>query len=96
MANEAAGLPAIGNAFAPDVLADDALGFELINGTVRITFGVVKLVEAAPPSPVQMVAIGRLVLPIASAQRFALGLHDYLTKMNLDPAQALRGDETSQ
>lgn len=54
------------------------------------------MVEAAPPSPVQMVAIGRLIMPAVSVQRLALGLHDYLVKMKLDPSEAARGGETEQ
>jgi hypothetical protein len=93
MANEAGGLPAVANAFAPDVLADDALGFEHINGTVRITFGVVKMIDPAPPSNVQMVAIGRLVMGVEGAQRLAIGLFDYLKNHGLDRPSDAASDE---
>jgi hypothetical protein len=52
MANESGGVPGVFNEYLPDVFADEAIGFELVNGTVRISFGVVKMVEPAPPSPV--------------------------------------------
>lgn len=74
MGNEVAAAPVVSGPDAPDVFADEAIGFELVNGTVRITFSSVKMAEPAPPSPLQHVVIGRLILPIQSAQRLALGL----------------------
>jgi hypothetical protein len=85
MANEFSGLPAVSNPFAPDVLADEAIAFESISGTIRITFGAIKMAEPAPPAPVQIVAIGRLVMGVEGAQRLALGLFDYLKQQGHDP-----------
>jgi hypothetical protein len=93
MANEAGGLSVVANPFAPDVLADDVIGFEVIAGTVRITLGVVKMAEPAPPSPVHVVAIGRLVMGIEGAQRLAIGLFDFLKQQGLDPASSGASDE---
>ena len=89
MATEYGGLPVIANPLAPDVLADEALGFELVNGTVRITFASAKMAEGAPPSPVQWVVLGRLVMGPDSAHRLAVGLFDYLKTQGI-------GGETAQ
>jgi hypothetical protein len=91
MANEAAGLPVQFGASVPDVFADDAVMFDMVNNTVRITFGVVTSTEPAAPSPMGMSVIGRLVLPATSAQRLCLGLYDYLKKQGLDPSDLVSG-----
>jgi hypothetical protein len=96
MANEAGGIPAVSNPFAPDVFADDAVGFEIINDTVRISFGVVKMADPVPPCENQMVVIGRLVLPVGGAQRLAVALHSALTQKGFDPSATVRGGETAQ
>jgi hypothetical protein len=86
MTNEFAGAPVLANAFSPDVLADEALGFEMINGTVRITLASAKMTDGAPPSDVQLVVIGRLVMGPESAHRLAVGLFDYLKKHGIGDA----------
>lgn len=93
MANEFSGVPVVANPFASDVLADEALGFEIVNGSVRITFASAKMIEGAPPSPMQLVVIGRLVMGIEPTQRLAIGLFDYLKNQGLDPASVLAGQD---
>lgn len=93
MANEAGGLPVVGNPFSADVLADEALAYEVINGTIRITFASVKMTEPAPPSPVQLVVVGRLVMGIEGAQRLSIGLFDFLKNQGLDPASLGASDD---
>lgn len=44
-------------------------------------------------SDMQFVVIGRLVLGVASAQRLALGLFDYLKHQGLDPACVVSADD---
>jgi hypothetical protein len=90
MANEAGGIPAVSNPFAPDVFADEAVAFEIINDTVRITFGTVKMADAVPPSENQLVIVGRVVMTVGGAQRLALGLHSALTQKGLDPSASAR------
>lgn len=89
MAYDADGLPVSFGTNVPDVFADDAVMFDMANGTVRKTFGVVAPTEPAAPSPVGMSVIGRLILPVGSAQRLAVGLYDYLAKNDLEPSGAL-------
>ncbi|MFC7498651.1 hypothetical protein ACFQRC_05390 [Enterovirga sp. GCM10030262] len=86
----------IGDFSIPDVFADDAITFDLVNQTIRITFATVR-----PESPVvgmkeALVATGRLIMPIAGAQRLSLVLHDYLMKRGLDPSASIRDGETPQ
>lgn len=95
MAKEFSGLPAFFGAPVPDVFADDAVGFEVFNGTVRISFGTVVRTEPALPSDAAIAIIGRLVMPIQSAQRLSLGLYDFLQKQGLDPAVLASGDQVA-
>ena len=96
MAYEAAGLPVSFGSNVPDVFSDDAVMFDIVNGTLRITFGVVGPTEPVPPSPAGMAVIGRLIMPIASAQRLCLGLYDYLEKTGFKPERLVSGDQTAQ
>lgn len=94
MANE--GPQLIGDFSVPDVFADEGVTFNLVNGTVRITFASARAESPVAGSKMALVAIGRLIMPVEAAQRLSLGLHDYLVKMGLDPTAAVRGDETAQ
>lgn len=78
MANDWGGISVISNPHAGDVFADEALAFELANGTVRITFAAARMTEGAPPSETALVVLGRLVMGTESAQRFAVGLFNFL------------------
>jgi hypothetical protein len=92
MANETGGVSAISNPFAPDVFADEAVGFEFINGTVRISFGVVKMADPVPPSENQLVVMGRVVMPMDGARRLAERLTELLAASAL-PAEAQHGGQ---
>ena len=85
MAKEYGGLPIAAPAPVPDVFADEALGFEISGGVVRITFATRKMADGAPPSDVQWEVIGRLLMPARGAQGLAVGLFNYLKSIGLDP-----------
>lgn len=87
MAKEFAGVPVVAAPFSPDVLADEALGFEFVNDTVRITFATAKMIDGAPPSDMQLVVVGRLILGAQGAKNLAVGLFDFLEKQGHNPSQ---------
>lgn len=93
MAQTAGGLPVVSNPFIADVFADEAIAFDHINGTVRVTLATIKMAEPAAPSPMHFVASTRLVLTVPGAQRLAIALFDYLKKQGLDPAEVVGGDD---
>jgi hypothetical protein len=93
---ENAGPALVGDFSTPNVFADEAILFDLVNGTVRITFATARNESPVAGSKPALVAIGRLVLPLGSAQRMVLGLHDYLVQSGLDPSASVRGAETAQ
>jgi hypothetical protein len=82
----------IGDFSVPDVFAVDAITFSLVNGTVRITFGIARTETPVAGSATALVAIGRLVMPADPAQRLSLGLHGYLMKHGMNPSALVRGE----
>lgn len=96
MPNEINGRPVVSNPFAPDVFADHAISFEHVQGTVRISLAVLKPQEGAPPSGLQYVSVGRVVMSDIGAQRLCLALYDYLKKEGMDPAKLVTRGNTSQ
>ena len=67
-----------------------------VGGSVRITFASVKMAEPVPPSPVQLVVVGRLIMGPQGAQRLAIGLFDYLKKQGIDPVSVVGASEDQQ
>jgi hypothetical protein len=86
MANKAGSMGVVSNPHLPDIFVDEALSFDLIHNTVRISLASIKMVEAAAPSPNQSVTVGRVVMTVPGAQRLAIALFDFLKKNGLDPA----------
>jgi hypothetical protein len=83
----------IDNPMAPDVFADESVGFFVHNGVVRITFASARVNHSSTPGPVNRVVIGRLVLPVAAAQGLAIGLFDFLKSRGLAPILSDEGGE---
>jgi hypothetical protein len=78
----------IDNPLAPDVYADDASGFMLHNGVVKITFVSARANHAAGPGAVNRVVVGRLVTFIAGAQALSVALYNFLKNHGLAAASA--------
>ncbi|SOB86669.1 hypothetical protein SAMN06297144_1777 [Sphingomonas guangdongensis] len=93
MADKAGGMNVVSNPFVADIFADEAIAFDVVNGTVRITLATMKMAEAAAPSPMHFVANGRVIMTVPGAQRLALALFDYLKKQGLDPATVVGGGD---
>jgi hypothetical protein len=89
------GLPVDGGVNA-DVFADEAMVFDVINGTVRITFGVCREAEPGIGGGRVFSTVGRLVMPAGGAQKLALGLYDFLKKAGLDPSALASEGQTAQ
>jgi hypothetical protein len=83
----------IDNPMAPDVLADEAVGFFVHSGIVRITFTSARVNHATSPGPINRVVIGRLAMSIEGAQSLAVGLFDFLKSRGIAPALANQSGE---
>ncbi len=57
------------NPHAPDVYADAAAGWYVLNGNIRITFESARANHGTPPGPVNRMVIGRLVMPTVMAEQ---------------------------
>jgi hypothetical protein len=73
------------NPHAPEMLAEGAAGFFLLNGNVHITLTALKVDHSKTPAPVRRVVIGRLVLPSSGAQALALDLYNFLDRHGIAP-----------
>ena len=85
------GPPFIDNPYAPEVFAEGAIDFLLLNGNVHITFATPRSNYGAEPPALSRVIIGRLVMPLGGAQALAIGLYDFLKSHGVDPAQPVPG-----
>ena len=79
-----------------DVFADEAVDFDIVNGTLRIRFAVAKPSASILPANQRLVHIGRLIMPIESAQRLSVGLYNILKNAGYDPSKAIAGEATRQ
>lgn len=79
-------VPFIDNPMEPELFADEAIGFFVHNGVVRITFATARVSHALSPGPVSRVVTGRVAMTIEGAQGLALGLFDFLKSRGLAPA----------
>src|SRR4051812_3685414 len=75
----------IDNPMAPDVFAEEAVGFFVHNGIVRIAFASARVNHVTSPGPINRVVIGRLVMSVSGAQALAIGLFDFLKSRGLAP-----------
>lgn len=96
MANKAGNTPVVAHPHLPDIFADEALSFDHVHGTVRISFATLKLAEPVAPSPLHYVGVARVVMPQDGAQRLAIALFDFLKKQGLDPADIIGGADATK
>lgn len=89
-------LPLIDNPSAPDLFADDVVGFLLVNNTMRITFASAKADHTSNPGITSRVVTGRLVMPLAAAERFHKLLATIIDNMKSHNQEANLGTHTLQ
>ncbi|MGB9152619.1 MAG: hypothetical protein WCD70_05980 [Alphaproteobacteria bacterium] len=69
----------IDNPLIQDVFVDEAAGFHRYNGNLRITFTTLRADHTAGnPAPTQRVIVGRLVMPLNTAEALQKGLAQFL------------------
>jgi hypothetical protein len=74
---------------APEFFCNGSAGYFMHEGVVMITFEVGIPDHSEPPGPVSRVLAGRITMPLAAAQRHALGLYDFLKQRGLDPGASI-------
>ena len=84
------------NPLAPDVFADEAVGFYFHQGVVKITFTSTRVNHVSSPGPVNRVVVGRLAMSAEGAQVLAIGLFDFLKSRGLAPSLPPSSSESSK
>ena len=77
----------IDNPHAPEFFADEASGIAFLNENIRLTFESMRVNHVTSPGPVNRVVIGRLVIPLAGAERLRDLLTNYIGKIRGDDDQ---------
>jgi hypothetical protein len=95
MADVRPAIEVLDNLFAPEMFADDALTYSVLNGTVRIVFSASKFRSPHRDEAVRVV-VGRLVLPLEGAERLSIGLYDFLKSRGRDPREVVTNGEPMQ
>lgn len=84
--SETSNVPALVNdPLAPDIFADEAAGFYLAGGNLRITFATWRVGHEETQGTTSRVAICRLVMPVSQAEAMVKGLSDFLQQMRAPP-----------
>ena len=81
---------------APEVFADAATGFFILNGNLRITFEAARVNHVSSPGPVNRVVIGRLIIPAGPAEEMARGILDFLAQQRDVASPTAQGPATVQ
>ncbi|HYE47373.1 MAG TPA: hypothetical protein VEA44_16530 [Caulobacter sp.] len=77
------------NPLAPDIFADEAAGFFVHEGVVRIALSSARIDHVTSPGPMNRVVVGRVVMSVPAAQRLCLGLYDFLKQQGYDPSDVV-------
>jgi len=80
---------------APDMFADEAVGFFIHRGVIRVTFSTGRACHASNPE-VSRVVTGRLVMPAQAAGELAVELFDFLKRKGVEVPGLMRTDEPVQ
>jgi hypothetical protein len=74
------------DATTPEIFADLAVGFHILNGVVKVSLGSVRHGTSAPSA--KRVIVGRVVTSVPAAQSLAIGLLKFLRSQGIDVAEA--------
>jgi hypothetical protein len=84
------------NPHAPDVFADAATGFFLLNGNIRITFESARVNHSSSPGPLTRVVIGRLIMSLDAAEGMAKGVLEFVERMKAQQGSMAQSTVTLQ
>ncbi|ABI62329.1 Hypothetical protein GbCGDNIH2_1431 [Granulibacter bethesdensis] len=68
------------NPLAPEMFVAEAHGFFIHMGNVHITFATPRVDHGEESATINRAVVGRVVMPLATAQNFAVGLYDFLAQ----------------
>src|SRR5258708_14259597 len=70
----------------PEIFADRAVGFHLLNGVLKVTLGSVRHGTSAPVA--KRVVVGRVVTTVPAARELAITLLKFLKSQGIDVTEA--------
>ena len=83
----------VDNPHAPDLFVDEAAGFFVHNGLLKLTLVSIRPYHGSSPAVINRVVVGRLAMPIPAAQNLSVLLYDFLKSRGLLPP-SLAASET--
>lgn len=78
----------IDNPFAPELLATGFAGFANLGGLIQLTFESLRGDHGSGSPKIDRVVVGRLILPVATAQALVTALNAFLEQQGHSPSQA--------
>ncbi len=86
----------IDNLFAPEIFVSGIAGFALLADALHLTLDTARYDHSQPSPVLERVVVGRLVLPIGSAQALVTTLNAFLEQHGLSPSKAAAAGGTFQ
>ncbi|BBD03555.1 MULTISPECIES: hypothetical protein [Sphingomonadaceae] len=81
-------IPLVDNMFAPEILAGGLTGLSLLNGIVTVTLENPRADHGRPDPSLERVIVGRIGMPIPTAQALLCGLYQFLSQHQVNPLAA--------
>ncbi len=78
----------IDNPFAPELLATGFAGFANLGGLIQLTFESLRADHGLASPKMDRVVVGRLMLPLPTAQALVTALNGFLEQQGHSPSQA--------
>ena len=86
----------IDNPFAPEVFATGFAGFTQVGGVLQVTLDSVRCDPSRPLAVMERAVVGRVTLPIETAQALVTALNAFLEQQGYSPSKAISGNALFQ
>lgn len=86
----------VDNPFAPEIYANGLAGFANIGGLIAVTLESGRCDHTRAQPLMERVVVGRIVLPVSTAQALVAALNNFLEQQGLSPSEAIAAGATFQ
>ena len=86
----------IDNPFTPEIYANGLAGFANIGGLIAITLESGRCDHTRAQPVLERVVVGRLVLPVTTAQALVAALNNFFEQHGMSPSEAIAAGATFQ
>ena len=80
--------PLIDHCFAPDLFATGIAGLACIGDGIHLTLDSLRCDHSQPTPVMERLVVGRIILPIATAQALVTSLNLFLEQQGMSPSKA--------